>query len=404
MHDLFESWERAGAGDLSTFTTNWLRTAGPDTIVLDRAAGVVRRTPPAEHPADRPHTLRVGGRGVDGAWTDRVARARRPGDAVRRAGGAPVVLDPYDDTWALVQPDPPTVGRARGSCCRRSRTRCCAPASGTTCAARFHNAAVAPADVLDLAVASLPVEDTEDTGAARCPGCSARWCRWPPRTRPRRVHDAALAKLGRPPRRVGAPARGVPDGDLHRHGPGPAARLARGATCRTGIDLDVDLRWRVLVRLATLGAVDLAELDAELAVEPTGASASSTPRARASLPTPRPRRGRGPCFTGEIDVPNYELEAAGIGLWRGGQERAHRPYVDRYFADLPETVEVRSGWVLGRRRGVLLPADLADRGDPGRGPGAGRRRRRWTCRCAAGWSTRPTTSAPARRAAGLPAP
>ena len=46
MHDLFDSWERAGAKpngtDLSSFTDNWLRTAGPDRIQLDRAAGVVR--------------------------------------------------------------------------------------------------------------------------------------------------------------------------------------------------------------------------------------------------------------------------------------------------------------------------------------------------------------------------
>jgi aminopeptidase N len=36
MHDLFESWERVGGGDLSAFTGTWLRTAGPDAFEHDR--------------------------------------------------------------------------------------------------------------------------------------------------------------------------------------------------------------------------------------------------------------------------------------------------------------------------------------------------------------------------------
>ncbi len=53
MHDLFASWERAGAGDLSAFIDSWLLTAGPDTVTLDHQAGLVRRTP-------RRHTLPTG--------------------------------------------------------------------------------------------------------------------------------------------------------------------------------------------------------------------------------------------------------------------------------------------------------------------------------------------------------
>ena len=46
MHDLFDSWERAGAGDLSDVTQGWLRTSGVDRIGLDRSSGLLRRTPP----------------------------------------------------------------------------------------------------------------------------------------------------------------------------------------------------------------------------------------------------------------------------------------------------------------------------------------------------------------------
>mgnify|MGYP001597857699 CR=1 FL=1 len=36
----------------------------------------------------------------------------------------------------------------------------------------------------------------------------------------------------------------------------------------------------------------------------------------------------------------------GRGFWRGSQGDLVDPYVERYFAELPDTVKVRSGWVL----------------------------------------------------------
>ena len=50
-------------------------------------------------------------------------------------------------------------------------------------------------------------------------------------------------------------------------------------------------------------------------------------------------------------MPNYELEAAGLGMWRHGQTELTAAYVDRFFADLPGTVEKRSGWLLADAAG-----------------------------------------------------
>ena len=60
MHDLFASWERAGAGDLSAFIDSWLLTAGPDTITLDREAGAGAAHSPARAPR-RPRSHAAGG-------------------------------------------------------------------------------------------------------------------------------------------------------------------------------------------------------------------------------------------------------------------------------------------------------------------------------------------------------
>ena len=122
----------------------------------------------------------------------------------------------------------------------------------------------------------------------------------------RAAHDALVARLGRAAGRAGrgAPActrrrsrrsrRPSPGrvGSWRRSAPSSprpptstrSSVWAGGGDLPEGIALDVDLRWRVLVRLATLGAVDLDRLDAELAVEPTGDARVSHAKARASLP------------------------------------------------------------------------------------------------------------------------
>ena len=161
MHDLFESWERAGAGDLSSFTTSWLRTAGPDEIVLDREAGVIRRTPPAEHPADRTHTFRATV-AVDGIWEDRAVEITGPETPFDVPDGAPVVLDAYDESWGIAQADPTTV-RALVDLLPDVKDGHLRAGVWNNVRSALHNAAIDPADVLALAVASLPVEDAEDT-------------------------------------------------------------------------------------------------------------------------------------------------------------------------------------------------------------------------------------------------
>jgi aminopeptidase N len=83
-------------------------------------------------------------------------------------------------------------------------------------------------------------------------------------------------------------------------------------------------------------------------------------RAVASLPTAEAKAFAWERFTGQVDVPNYELEAAGLGLWRGGQDDVTRPYVERYFAELPATAEVRSGWVLAVAAEAFFPLSHAD--------------------------------------------
>ena len=350
MHDLFASWERAGASDvgmdMSTFTDNWLRTAGPDLIELDRAAGLVRRTPPADHPADRPHRIRAAVASEDGTWTDHVLEIEAP-ETPFDAGDRPVLLDPYNDTWALLIPDKLTMDALESLLPRVTDPELRAGLWSNIRSA-LHNAAVDPVDVLEVAVRSLPIEDTEDT-RRRTMAWLLGWVvplQPDPALALAQLHEAASGKLA-----VAAPtseeqlaafrAAIATSSDT-----GKLAAWLAVEDLPEGVTFDLDLRWRVLVQLASLGAVDPPQLDRHLDSEPTAVARVRHAAARASLPDAGAKAWAWGCFTGETNLPNYELEAVGLGFWRGGQLELTAPYVERYFADLPDTVKVRSGWVL----------------------------------------------------------
>ncbi|GAA1973821.1 aminopeptidase N [Nocardioides panacihumi] len=351
LHDLIGSWERAGAGDLSGFTQEWLLTAGPDRIELDRAAGVLRRTPPAGHEADRAHSFRVA-IASGGSWRTETVTLDSAETAYAPEGDA-VLLDPYDDTWAVTVPDPATIA-ALPSLLPAIEDAHLRAGVWNGLRNAFHNAAVSPADVVDIAVASFPVEDTEDHNRRTRTWLFSRVLPLAPVGSSERLHEAVLGKLATLPagtewQLAGFRAAVATSTDT--------ARLREWlATPPAGIELDRDLRWRVLVRLASLGAVERAELQAAFDDDPAAEARVELTRALCSLPDREAKEYAWSVFTGETDLPNYEVTAAGAGLWRGGQEELTAPYVDRYFAELPGTEKVRSGWVLADAAEAFFPA------------------------------------------------
>jgi len=350
MQDLLASWERAGAGDLSGFTDDWLRAAGPDTIRLDRGAGVLRRTPPAQHPAERSHTFRVA-LADDGSWTTHTVTVAGPETPFDAAADA-VVLDPYDDTWAVVHPDAETVQALKVLLPEVTDDGLRAGIWNGVRSA-FHNAAIAPADVVDLAVAALPVHDTETTPRRMGPWLCERVVPLAPPGSLVRLHRAALEVLDEVP--VGSELQLSALRFAISAATDPEPLRAWLATTPDGIELDLDLRWRLWTRLAALGATDPDELDAALAAEPTSESTVAHRCALVSLPTPEAKAHAWDLFTGRVEVSSYELEAAGEGMWRVRQEHLTEPYVERYFDELPATAEVRSGWLLADAASFFFP-------------------------------------------------
>ena len=356
MHDLFGSWERAAGEDLSEITREWLRTAGVDRLTLDRDAGLVRRTPPEDHPADRLHTFRVVQAPPGGAWTaQRVDVGAEPATYAVEPGAA-VALDPYEDTWAVPHLDATTVA-ALPSLMPVTEDPDLRAGIWNGLASTFHDAALDPELYLEVLVATVPTEASDDALFYRLRAArrGAVDLAQHPAAALARIHDACRARLD-------------------TAASGSALQLAAfqnaAATCGdatrlrlwlaedglpAGLDLDLDLRWAILERLAQLGAIDRDELQTRLEQEITAVSTVAHVRAVASLPDPAAKEFAWAHFVGDVDATNYELEAAGLGMWQVGQEELTGPYVDRYFAELPGTTKVREGWMLGDAAQVFFP-------------------------------------------------
>ena len=315
MDDLMASWERAGGGDLSDFESGWLARGRASTLSsFDRATGTVRRVaarrPPGPSHPRLPRARRrrpTAGRPSRSSWaTEDVALAVPE--------GAAVLLDPYEDTWAVPHLDDATVDALARAAAGDRPTRACARARGTPCSARSTTAGSTPsgcstwprprcrrrpATTAFLLLASrvgFLEAVAAPTPTPPAPGCTTR--RW--------------RAAGDRPGRLGAPAGGVPAG--RARAPSTSPRCAAGsragrsprASCSTSTCAGSS--W---CRLAELGATDRDELARQLADDHTAVSHVEHVKAVTSLPDAEAKAFAWTHFTGELDVPNYELEAAG---------------------------------------------------------------------------------------------
>jgi len=355
MGDLFASWERAGAGDLSPFTSAWLRTAGVDTLAFDRGAGEVRRVAPAPHPAAREHSFRALIAAPGAAWRTETLTVSETASLTVGAQEA-VVLDPFEDTWAQVPPDDVT---ARALADLLPATTDAQVRSGIWNGLRsaFHEARLDPEVALRVVESAMPVEDNDDALSY-----TLRWAikqvaplSDDPLASLRRLHDTCLRRLDTVTRGSTAQLATFQNAVDSATDAGPLQGWRRGADLPDGLELDLELRWRVLVQLAAMGELGRTDLDHELAAEPTAISRVEHARATASLPDAEAKAWAWRRFLGEEDVPNYELEATGLGMWRYGQEFATDPYVERYFDELPGTMQRRSGWLVADAAETFFP-------------------------------------------------
>ncbi|MFF0018410.1 aminopeptidase N [Streptomyces sp. NPDC005374] len=129
-----------------------------------------------------------------------------------------------------------------------------------------------------------------------------------------------------------------------------AAWLADG-TVPGGPELDPELRWRVLARLAVLGATDETAITAELERDPSATGQEGAARCRAALPTEEAKSRAWEAMFTHDNLSNYLFTATAQGFWQPEQADLVRQYVPRYYDDAV---------TLATRRGPAI-ADAAGR-------------------------------------------
>ncbi|MFE9396004.1 aminopeptidase N [Streptomyces flavidovirens] len=108
-----------------------------------------------------------------------------------------------------------------------------------------------------------------------------------------------------------------------------------------GPELDPELRWRILRRLAVLGATDESAIAAELDRDPSATGQEGAARCRAALPTPEAKAAAWTRMFEDDTLSNYLFTATAQGFWQPEQTALVRDYIPRYYRDAKAVADRR---------------------------------------------------------------
>jgi aminopeptidase N len=357
LGDLLTKLEQASGRDLSDWSKAWLETAGPNTLSsefeLDTegryASFTVLQGAPAEHPHLRPHHIAIGlYNRVDGVLvrTHRVeldvtgARTEVP-EIVGVEQPDLVLLNDDDLTFALIEFDErslTTLTESIGEFAESlPRVLSWSAAMNMVSQARLS----VPAFIAMLAQGMA--QETSISVLQSLLGTGSRTLRalaepaWIP-TGKARLAEAGLellreaepgsdrqltwtqlvAGLATTPEQI-AYAKGLLSGEIEL----------------PGLTVDTDLRWTLVARLAAVGAIGDAEIDAELARDATDQGRNHALGARAAIPDAAHKAEAWRLLTEtELGPEGVMSLANGFGIGEHGELTAG--YVDAYFEVLPK--------------------------------------------------------------------
>ena len=390
LADLLGELEAASGRDLSSWSAEWLETAGVNTLRPVFETGpdgaftsfAIAQEAPEQHPALRSHRVAVGCYDlVDGAL---VRTAREELDVVGAHTEVPALVGRPRPDLVLVNDDDLAYAKIRldeGSLAtllrhvgdvRESlpRALCWSAAWDMT-----RDAELAARDYVELVVAGVPRES--DIGVVQTLLRQAQAAvtmyadpGWAPQGRARIAALAAeqlrtaepgsdlqlvwartLGTLARTPEQV-ALVRGLLDGSEQV----------------SGLAVDTDLRWHLLLRLVVLGEAGADEIAAERERDNTAAGERHAAAARAARPTPEAKAAAWEAAVRDESLPNAVQAAVVSGFAQPEQPELLQAYVEPYFAVIGEvwrtrTAEMAQNVVVGLYPSLLVQQDVVDRTD-----------------------------------------
>ncbi|MEU2925278.1 aminopeptidase N [Streptomyces sp. NPDC007251] len=373
LADFIDSLASATDRDVPAWADSWLRTTGVDKLTPHIASADGTCTLTVQHAGSRPHRLTAGLYDHDIADEGRLVLRERLGLDIPQTAPQPIgkrpallLLNDGDLTYAKIRFDDGSFDTLRTSLSGLPDPLTRAVAWNALRDA-VRDGELPPAAYLDTARAHLPRE----TDLALVQGVLA--------FASGQIADQYLSPEDRPAALTTLTAlcrdllRRTEDGDhpglrllAVRHLIGVAAHphtiaawLADG-TVPGGPELDPDLRWSILGRLAVLGATDEAAIAAELVRDPSATGQEGAARCRAALPDPEAKRTAWEAMFAGDDLSNYLFTATAQGFWQPEQADLVRQYVPRFYPDAVAVAARRGPAIATAAARWAFPAHAVD--------------------------------------------
>ncbi|MGW4030882.1 aminopeptidase N [Streptomyces sp. NPDC004838] len=349
LADFIDSLARATDRDVHAWAESWLRTSGVDTLrpTVTEANGTWSLT--VAQDGGRPHRIAVAGYDTDPVDPERlvprgrfeldVPHGETPAEAHPGRRPALVVLNDNDATYAKVRFDATSWNTVVGSlsCLPDPLTRAVV---WNTARDMVRDGDLAPTAYLEAARAHLPRESDLAIAEGVIGFAATQIAN---RYLPEAERPAALGTIRNICRDLLRRTEDGSDAGLRliavRHAIDAAAQpetiqewLSDGSVTG-GPELDPELRWRILYRLAVLGALDEPAIAAEQERDPSATGREGAARCRAALPTPEAKAAAWDLLFTSDTLSNYLFTATAQGFWQPEQAGLVREYIPRFFTD-----------------------------------------------------------------------
>ena len=144
--------------------------------------------------------------------------------------------------------------------------------------------------------------------------------------------------------------------------------LLDGSASIEGLALDAELRWHLLHRLVVVGRADLDEIDAEVDRDPTAAGQRHAAACRSARPTAAAKAEAWASVVESDELPNAVQAAVIAGFQNAEQVALTEAYVEPYFTKVGElwatrTVEMAQNLVVGLYPTLLVSPAVVERTD-----------------------------------------
>ena len=354
LRDLLDELERSSGRDLSGWSAEWLETTGVNTLrarfATDDADAfssfAVEQTADPAHPTLRSHRVAIGlyDRGPDGVLTRRdrleldvVGASTDVAKLVGVKRPDLLLLNDDDLTFAKVRLDDrslATVVEGVGSLAASLPRALC----WSACWDMQRDGELSAGDYLQLVLRGVGAEsEIGVVQALLVQARSAVLVYGDPARRDVRMEQLADACWGLMQAAEQGSDRQLAFAQAAFAASQPGAQAARllalldGSSSVPGLLLDTELRWSLVVRLATVGVLDDAAIDDELARDRTASGEKRAATARAARPDATTKQAAWVAVVEADTLSNHMQEATLVGFGQPEQVELLGPYVGRYF-------------------------------------------------------------------------